>query len=214
MGRTFREIIQELKKVSQCQPMCPWCGSEEAKSDRLETGWFNYKCCECHNSFRSYRGWIIIDVGICFFIVMFCVLSFHATLAYIAGIISLVLFIWHIIYLEKMPYKRVQKRDYIPEEFLGVAEINWFPHKQGGLRFPDLTIWNHYILGVCFVDTDGKPISQTGYIRMDKIMFKKTKKIYQITDNIKYDNETMSEFIVFYKRKQVGTGHMLSDSNI
>lgn len=196
--------------------MCPWCGREEHKRD-IFGGVFYYECCECHHNFRAYNGWMILDTGIWFFAI-FCVICYKngidKIVVYILGIISLVFSIWLIIYLEKMPYKRVRKRDYIPEEFLGVAEINWFPYKQGGLRFPDLTIWNHYILGVCFVDTDGKPISQTGYIRMDKIMFKKTKKIYRITDNIKYDNETMSEFIVFYKRKQVGTGHMLSDSNI
>lgn len=129
--------------------------------------------------------------------------------AYIMGILSFAQFLWLFVYLDKMPYKRVKNSDYIPEEFLGFANITWLSHREGGLRLPNLTIWNHYILGVCFIDDEGKPISQTGYIRVNKMFLKKTRKIYRITDNFQYDKERMGRFAVFYKEKRVGTGNMI-----
>lgn len=131
-------------------------------------------------------------------------------LAYIIGILSFAQYLWLLVHLNKMPYKRAKNSDYIPEEFLGFANITWLPHREGGLRLPNLTIWNHYILGVCFIDDEGKPISQTGYIRVNKMFLKKTRKIYRITDNFQYDKERMGRFAIFYKEKRVGTGIMLS----
>lgn len=209
MGRSFKRILRGFNKISDCQPMCPWCGSENAKPNFFN-GRYNYICGICNQHFRAYTGWLTV------FILIICTCIFLLSLynkkeipLYIIGIISFCL-IGHAIFIYKMPYKRVKNSDYIPEEFLGFANITWLPHREGGLRLPNLTIWNHYILGVCFIDDEGKPISQTGYIRVNKMFLKKTRKIYRITDNFQYDKERMGRFAIFYKEKRVGTGIMLS----
>lgn len=213
MGRTFKKVKKRKSRISASQSMCPWCGSEETKFLGFGSGWFECQCSDCQHNFRPYKGWIvIIDLSIYFSLRMFFTSDDPTILTFILGIIGFSLFVYRYVYLTRMPYKRIIERGYKSEEFLGIAEMDWLSHREGGLRFPNLIIWNHYILGVCFVDAEGKPVSQTGYIRVNKRLFRRTRKIYQITDNIKYDEKTMSEFVVFYKRKRVGKGRMISNS--
>ena len=213
MGRTFKKVKKRKSRISASQSMCPWCGSMDEKPKLFLEGWFRYQCRECGRYYESYFK-RFISASFIWFLNIFIIFFTHRRPTVFLLWISGFLFVYVIIIVCKTPYRRsisTKEYEYYPEEFLGIAEMDWLSHREGGLRFPNLTIWNHYILGVCFVDAEGKPVSQTGYIRVNKRLFRKTRKIYQITDNIKYDEKTMSEFVVFYKRKRVGKGRMISN---
>ena len=192
------------------QYICPWCGSDkyQAVSD-IGPNRLCSRCSDCKKCFEICYGflfWYILSLA---FLVLYLYRILPEDICWILGSFC---FIWGIISSIKMPVKRMRmKKEYTfyPEQLLGVAQITWFKYREGGLCCPRFTVWNHYILPICFVNKQGMPISQVGYTRINRIWFRKEKRIMRITDNYRYDPAEMKEFVIFYNRRIVARGRMV-----
>lgn len=54
------------------------------------------------------------------------------------------------------------------EPLLGKATVKWYTLRKGGIGLPRLRLVNNMIFPVCFVDKEGKPVSQTMLVRIRK----------------------------------------------
>lgn len=195
----------------QTQFICPWCGSEsfERKFGTGHSRWC-FRCLDCNRYFRLYYGYVIWLLLYCILLLLF---AYGILDRSIAVMLAWVMIVPYVMTVVKMPTKRVLMGDkyysYYPEQLLGVAQITWSKYREGGLRCPRFTVWNHYILPICFVNEQGMPISQVGYARINRIWFRKEKRIMRITDNYRYDPAVMKEFVIFYNRRIVARGRMV-----
>lgn len=196
----------------QSQYVCPWCGSENFQNKKgIGHSKFCFQCLDCNRYFRLYYGYII---WIFLYTILFLLLAYNILDKSFAIALAYGMILPYILTVIKMPVKRVLMGDkyypYTPEQTLGIAQITWLRHNKGGLLFPHLTIWNHYILPICFIDEDGTALSQVGYARINRIWFRKEKKITRITDNYRYDPAIMKKFVIFYNKKIVAQGKITS----
>lgn len=195
----------------QTQLICPWCGGEnfERKNGTGHSKWC-FKCLDCNRYFRLYYGYMIWPCLYCILLLLTAYGLFDSSLAII---LAWIMAVPYALTVAKMPMKRVSMGEkyyvYYPEQYLGMAQIIWYKYSEGGLRFPHITIWNHYILPICFINEQGIPISQVGYARINKIYLKKERRIMQVTENYKYNPTEMKEFVIFYNRRIIARGKMI-----
>lgn len=215
----------KLKKLEPAR--CPWCGEifRPAEDQNLYKGTkaILSRCCAkpvVDAKFFSGEVRCFTAVIILLFIVEFIIS--HGRLYYAPGIAMIILILYSKTIGFHECYKRYHngakgKNVFLAEKFLGWADIDWYSMNQGGIGLPSFRIGDNRIVVVCFVDSEGKPVSQTLCVRIQKklLFLWKRAKIFLISDSLwKLDEngrepwEQAEKFVIFNNGLAVGRGRI------
>ncbi len=196
-----------LKKIEETK--CPWCGN--ILSD---------ECCEktCSNRIIYY---VSLDVGVFILIGTIILLlieiktyngsHLHMHEGYfVCGAFIIIVLLTQNYY----PVFKKGERKCASEPLLGRATVKWYTLRKGGIGLPRLRLVNNMIFPVCFVDKEGKPVSQTMLVRIRKkfgffwtgakVHLAVTDKFWTKDKNGKDPWERAEKMVIFNNREIVG----------
>ena len=144
-----------LKKIEGVK--CPWCGKILKEHDECDE---KIKFC-C-----SIGVGLFVVVGGIFFAIPLLkphIVRFREGSDILIPLMFVVL-LTHNYY----PVFKKGERNCASEPLLGKATVKWYTLRKGGIGLPRLRLVNNMIFSVCFVDKEGKPVSQTMLVRIRK----------------------------------------------
>lgn len=190
-----------LKKIEETK--CPWCGKILEEHD------------ECDGNVKFYCSLgvgIFIVIGTLFFIA----LMFRGRRATYHEGGSIIIPVGTVVLLTHNYYPVFKKGEHkcASEPLLGKATVKWYTLRKGGIGLPRLRLVNNMIFPVCFVDKEGKPVSQTMFVRIRKkfgffwtgakVHLAVTDKFWTKDKNGKAPWERAEKMVIFNNREIVG----------
>ena len=192
-----------LKRIEGAK--CPWCGKEVRKDIAGD--------CDLPIKFYcSLEVGIFIVIGTLFFLSLMFQGRRHiykegGTLGIPMGMVIL---LTHNYY----PVFKKGERKCASEPLLGKATVKWYTLRKGGIGLPRLRLVNNMIFPVCFVDKEGKTVSQTMLVRIRKkfgffwtgakVHLAVTDKFWKKDKNGKDPWERAEKMVIFNNREIVG----------
>ena len=144
-----------LKKIEETK--CPWCGKILKEHDECDE---KVKFC-C-----SIGVGLFVVVGGIFFAIP--LLKPHRVRFLEGSDILIPLMFVVLLTHNYYPVFKKGERKCASEPLLGKATVKWNTLRKGGIGLPRLRLVNNMIFPVCFVDKEGKPVSQTMFVRIRK----------------------------------------------
>ncbi|MDF2821453.1 MAG: hypothetical protein K0R15_1894 [Clostridiales bacterium] len=195
---------------------CPWCGYEEKWSDfgfTLKESPQIGRCKSCKRAYITKKSHWLLVISILVF--LFSFITYDGSLGNSILRWTSITFIFFLFsklpiirYNEGSWYKSVESNNKTVK-----VKVEWFKYKQGGLIFSNYRIWNGYILPICFVDLQDKPISLMWCIKLDRI----NRKGINANADMNYVLDDAPEgllvagnrFYVFHKKHKIGRGEII-----
>ena len=214
-----------MKKIES--DWCPWCGKQQIyggiKYKKIK--WRNIYYTECCNKATVddwwFEGELIVVFILCTLIRVF-LMPEHGLRMGDTYIIFLPLTLYFFLTKDSRVPKRIivkagKRYKAEPELFLGRASVRWYRVKEGGIGFPYLRLINNMIFPVCFVNTEGTPVSQTVCVRLQKrfLYFWRNAGVRLITEDLwkadadgKVPWEKAEKFLIFNCGEVIGEGRI------
>lgn len=194
---------------------CPWCGSDftsgktqiyiKKNLDPLER-----KCTLCGKPSAIRRS--IINVLLVILLFLFLVYFTNNKIITVIVVLAGLNIIYYFAYL-RMPLERTEDGKWYDrvedDSYIGVAQITWLKHKEGGLFLAKYRIPNNFIIPICFYDQHNLPLTNVICVRLEKYI-KSGQRLYKIyvlrKDFLTEINKECKHFYLYNKRVHVGDG--------
>lgn len=183
---------------------CPWCGETAKPGKKGHWMTYVYSCEQCNQHYRDFvfnriNTWLL-------FLFCFWILVVKREISILPdGIMLGVIILLGV----KSPLYRYEGYYLFPLIADRGREIKvslrWGKHKEGGLLFSRIRIWNNYILPMYITDDIGNVISKANYVRINKI---RNRFFGQTTAYVKFVHEEQSILL-----DKPDTRFILSDNN-